>query len=259
MKKQNLVTFLFAVGLFALSLPSLAQNSEKESQKEDQPLSEKVEETAQDVIEETKEAAHKVSQSMKKTRSNRETTRWTALGTLSLIDTWIPTKLGVSVAYNPTPSGSWELEYLRGKISYEFLVEDLGSISDQRLSAFYRSYSQRNSFNFLYGLYYSAYDVTLGSKYLATVSGNPRAYESVKLKALGVTWGIGNRWQTSGGFVWSFDWFAINWPIVELEREASFLNASNDPQLREDVEDVLEFFGDFPTFAVVKAQLGFSF
>lgn len=229
----------------------LEENSDFEDANE-----ETAEETAGENVAKT---ANPAVEEVKLTRLHRGTTEWTVLGNLSALDTWIPMKWGVSVSYNPDENASWELEYLRGKISYGVLVEDIGSISDQRFSLLRRSYSERNSFNFAYGIFYNSLEASLGSEYLATVSGNPRAYETVKVETLGVSWGMGNRWQTQGGFVWSFDWFLLNVPLVVLESEASFLKASTSESQKKDVRDILKFFEDYPTFAIVKIQLGMSF
>lgn len=177
----------------------------------------------------------------------------------SLIDTWIPGKYGVSYAYTPNPSGSWELEYLRGSLSVPFFIEDLGRITDQRLTLMYRSFSERNSFSFIYGANYSSFKLQLGPDYLAAITGgNASTFDVVSVETLGLTWGLGNRWQMNKATV-SFDWFVINIPVIVLESEAPFLEANATEQSKKDIRDVLDIIEGFPTFALLKFQLGFSF
>lgn len=192
-------------------------------------------------------------------RQLREQNSQNFLVNYSLIDTWIPGKYGVSYAWNISPNGSWEIEYLRGSISVPFIIDDLGKITDQRLTLMYRSFSQRNSFSFLYGVNYSALKFQLGTDYLATISGgNVSAFDIIDIQTLGLTWGMGNRWQINSAII-SFDWFVINIPVIVLESEAPFLEASSSEQSKKDVRDVLDVVEKFPTFAIIKFQLGFSF
>ena len=192
-------------------------------------------------------------------RELRELNRHSFLVNYSFFDTWIPGKYGATYAFNASPSGSWEVEYLRGSISVPFFIEDLGKITDQRLTLMYRSFSQRNSFSFLYGANYSSFKFQLGPDYLATITGgNASTFDVVSVETLGITWGMGNRWQINKAII-SFDWFVINIPVVVLESEAPFLEATASESSKEDIRDVLDIIEKFPTLAILKFQLGFSF
>ena len=180
------------------------------------------------------------------------------LGTYAFIDMWIPGKWGFSYSYHPSASGSYEIEYVRGKLS-PLVLEELGTITDERLTVMYRSFSKRNSFNFLYGINYSSLKLQLGSEALATIlTGDSSAFDVISIKTLGATWGLGNRWNISR-FIVSVDWLVLNIPILSLESEAPFINATSDASKKGDAQDVLDFVEKIPTLSIAKFQLGISF
>lgn len=200
-----------------------------------------------------------VSTASMTSRQLREAHSHNLLVNYSFFDTWIPGKYGATYAFNANANGSWELEYLRGSISVPLFIEDLGKITDQRLTLMYRSFSQRNSFSFLYGANYSSLKFQLGPDYLATITGgNLSSFDVISVETLGLTWGLGNRWQINKAII-SFDWFVINIPVVVLESEAPFLEASASESSKQDIRDVLDVIERFPTLALLKFQLGFSF
>jgi hypothetical protein len=180
-------------------------------------------------------------------------------GIYSLIDTWLPSKLGLSYAYNTSATGSWEVEYLSG--SYAPLgIKELGEFSETRVSLLYRSFSERNSFNFIYGLNYNSFKLGIGDKLLSTITGGiVPGYDVVTVETLGLSWGVGNRWNLNDKFLISFDWFAIHIPIYVIESEAPFLEATASEEDKDDIRDALDFIENIPTFSVIKVQFGYNF
>lgn len=189
----------------------------------------------------------------------RDQMQHSLIGTYSPFDLWVPSKLGVSYAFNKSASGSWEVEYLKGSVAFPFIVEELGSITDQRISLFYRSFSDRNSFSYLYGVNYSSLKIQLGTDLLATIlTGDPSSFDVISVKTLGLTWGFGNRWQWDH-FLIGLDWFTLNIPVYTIEADAPFINATSSESKKDDAQEVLDFAKRIPTLAVLKIQLGISF
>ncbi|MCB0410665.1 MAG: hypothetical protein KDD29_10630, partial [Flavobacteriales bacterium] len=155
-----------------------------------------------------KEIVQKTNESINKTKLRRGEKSWGALGHFSYIDTWVPGKLGFHLFKVEDESTTWEFEFSRGSISYEVIKVNLIHFWDHRFSLYKRSFSQRNSLNFRYGIYYNTFGVVLGDDMLRYVS-NAEEYELVEVKTAGITWGLGNRWQTGGKFTWGIDWFTL--------------------------------------------------
>ena len=152
------------------------------------------------------------------------------------------------------------MEYLRGTIAIPFIIDDLGKITDQRISLFYRSYSNRNSFSFLYGVNYSSFKAQLGTDFLATISGgNVSQFDIVSIQTIGFTWGLGNRWQLKNRLIIGLDWFTINLPLFVLESNADFLSANASAKKKDEIRDALDIIEKIPTLAVFKFQIGMSF
>jgi hypothetical protein len=149
---------------------------------------------------------------------------------------------------------------MRGSLGFGYFGVDIGKISEERFGLLWRSYNRRNSFNFSTGLYYNKLDVNLGSKMLASVSSSQRAnVEVMELETAGVSWGLGNRWQTRSGFVWGVDWLVVNIPLWIIKQEHPFLDESNDENARKNARDALRVFRRIPSVGTLKIQLGFSF
>ncbi len=221
---------------------------------------EKAKELGSEAVEKTQEVVKKGVAILDSARENRASSAFGVAVNYSLFDTWIPSKYGASLLYNRSASSTYELEYLRASISYDFKGLDIGKISEQRLSLLWRSYSTRNSFSFNTGLNYSMFNIHVGDSLLSSVAPNERSsVDIINIRTLGFTWGVGNRWQTANGVVWGFDWFTINIPLHTVESESPFLSATTKDSDRDKVDDLITIFRHLPTFSILKAQLGYSF
>jgi hypothetical protein len=208
----------------------------------------------------TKETASNVGDALAAARYNRSKTKWSIIGNYSLFETWISSKMGGTLSYHSDESTLYEFEYMSGSYGFSALGLDIGEVKEQRFSLLMRTYGERNTFNLIWGLYYGKFDVGLGDSLLETVTQDDRAHvELLQIETLGATFGLGNRWQTGGGFIWGFDWFVINWPFYTIKESTDFLDETDDEDTKEDVEKAIGLFKSIPTFAVVKIQLGFSF
>ena len=206
------------------------------------------------------EQSQKVGRTLGAARANRQDTTWTIAGNYSVFEMWTVQKYGLTLGYNKSESDTFEFEYMRGSVGFGWLGIDLGSFSEERYGLNWRSFGNRNAFSFVSGIYYNILDMHLGSDALASVAGTAHAkVDLLKIHTMGIHWGIGSRWQTKGGFVWGADWIAINLPIWIVKQEHPFIDATSNPELRDEAKDAMRLFRRIPEFAALKIQLGFSF
>lgn len=211
-------------------------------------------------VESGQSAAEKFKQAFAGARAARSQTPYTVLANYTLLEMWVLTKYGLTAAYNESPEKTYELEYMRGSLGIGYFGIDIGKIEEQRLSFLLRSFSSRNSFSFAYGGYVNEITANLGNDYLATVPGVSRSsVELMKVQTLGASFALGNRWQLKNGFVWSFDWLAIYWPLAVLNQDSPFIDKSADPGKRGKADDAMTVFRRIPALGALKIQLGFSF
>jgi hypothetical protein len=261
---QHFCVFSF---LLTLSIPAsslAAETNSKpspvaEAKKEELPPSE-VKKNSGNVLEKGVEAISDVGKKLEETRDFRAKSRWIILGNYSLMDMWIPSKIGVGVSYIPSAESAWELEYLRASMSFQVVIKDLGKMTDERISLIRRSYSDRNSFNFFAGVAYHAFTVSLGDRLtsLATNRFLPNL-DLVKVKTLGIVGGLGNRWQFKSGWAIGVDWISMYLPLKTLEAEAPFISNTASESGKSDVKDVMDIIKRVPTLAILKLQVGISF
>lgn len=186
--------------------------------------------------------------------------KWNVSGIYAPVDLILSNKLGVSAAYQPDATYSYEVEYVRGSLSVPFIIEDLGKVTDERLSLLVRSYSSRNSFNFIYGLMYSKFAIRLGDDILNRVTGG--SYPSIDLletQALGAVIGLGNRWHIRDRFTLTVDWASLYQPLYVFGEKKDFLKYATNENDKDDVETAMDIISYFPRFSFVKLELGVSF
>ncbi len=193
-------------------------------------------------------------------RLNRQASTVYGLVTYSPIDLLIPSKLGVTIGYIKSPDSTWELEFVRGSVSAPFFFTDIGSITDQRISVLNRSYLQTNSFYISYGATYMDFSTKLGSKYVssATNGGIPEI-DILEMRSLGVQLSIGNQWQLYKSIVVGVDWVGIYQPLFQLSRKDVFVDNTTNPELRDDVETILDALAWMPRLTLLKLQIGATF
>nr|HMN69337.1 hypothetical protein [Bdellovibrionales bacterium] len=171
---------------------------------------------------------------------------------------WTMSRYGLTVGWNRSGSSTYEFEYTRGSLGFGYFGVDIGELAEQRFALNWRSYGRRNSFNFVTGLYYNELEIHIGSKYLTTVANVPEV-DLLKLNTIGVSSGIGNRWQTKKGFVWGADWLVVHVPLTVTKEQNKFINETRDPDDRGDVDSGMKVLRRIPALAGLKVQLGFSF
>lgn len=186
--------------------------------------------------------------------------RWLFMGIISPVDMWIPGKYGISATYMSTPYTDYEIEYLRGTFGFSFLGEDLGEAIEQKLSLLTR-YFINDHFNYFAGVNYDYLEVNLKNSYTNTVTATSASqdYTYLELATLGVTLGVGSRWQTSAGIDIGVDWLQLEMPLIRLKQYSPFLDLSGDAAKTDEVADAIRRVRDNPRFAALKFQVGISF
>lgn len=205
------------------------------------------------------EFADNIGKELEKNKKRRSKKNWGTHFNYTYLDTWIPGKIGLNLYYIESQKVTWDLEYLKGSLSVPSFIFDLGEFSDTRVSFLKRSYGRKTSFHYFYGAYYNHINIQLGDDMLSSVSGgNKSSVDVMSIKLLGATWGFGNRWHTSGKFTWGVDWFTVNLPLVVLESETPYLEKSNEKDDRDDARGAIGVMESYPTFSILKLQLGIS-
>lgn len=178
----------------------------------------------------------------------------------SYIDLFIPSKLGMTLAYAKSPASVYELDYMQGKIGYDYFGVNLGEIKEQRISLLWRSFAKRDTFNFQMGVHYNKVNVHLGDDLLSqVVPGTDLDYTLMTLETLGVSWGVGNRWQLRNGLTLGGDWFQLHVPLLTLREKTDFIQATSDGDDRDDAKYLVRLVKYFPRVVLLKLQIGFAF
>lgn len=249
-----LVTFA-RIAIIAFAALTMASQANAETQQ-----SSKVSPTIEDHSDLTSAGREESKPSTMKSRISRGTSDVTAHILYSPLDLFIPQKIGASLGWIESASRTWEFEYLRGKIAAPSFLEDLGKMTDEKISVLARSYFSKNSFNLSYGLTYFRYKIQLGSEELQGVSPSERSqFDVVELESLGLNVGIGNRWALTDHLSVGVDWIELYQPLFETKSNTDFTNETSDQDTKDDVEDALKFLGHFPRFTVLKLQVGMTF
>ena len=204
-------------------------------------------------------ATAKVGAVLNESKYHRDNSNITVMLGYAPIDMILPSKLGGSVGWNDGAEASYEIEYMGSKLSVPFVVKDLGSFSDKRISIIKRSYKSRNSFNFHYGVSYFDTDVAVGNEYLSSATNVPRNLDLIGIKSLGVIWGVGNRWNFKPGFTAGVDWISWAQPLIVLSREDRLINYVNDEGTRDALKQALNLSSYVPRFTLLKVQFGWTF
>lgn len=190
----------------------------------------------------------------------REQSKYMALGSLSTLDLLVPFKLGVSVGALNNSTSLTEIEYLKGSLGVPLIISGLSDISDTRISLIQRSFAERNSFNFFFGLSYFAVEFSAGHFLLGqAVSSELASRDLVKVTNLGAVAGLGNRWHLTKNVVAGIDWFSWSQPLITLSRHADILETITDEGNKKTIEDALEIASYVPRITVLKLQIGASF
>lgn len=178
----------------------------------------------------------------------------------SYLDLIIPGKWGFSVGIKFEDYGLWEVEYLKSTLGVPLIMDDIGSMSDTRITLIKRKNIWFESFNFGYGISYFDFNVFIGDRFLDTLSsGASPSSDVVETQSLGTYLSLGNRWRIGDSFLFGIDWIAWSQPWIKLKQESDFFEYAEGQDDRETVRDVLSFVRTFPRITLLKLQIGARF
>lgn len=254
-----LVSNLFFIILFSFSL-SFADETKTIDLKKAEVTSPQQDKKEEKIV---KDPLEDINQELPKKiltgADNRANKKHSVFVSYTPIDTWVPSKLGINYSFIESRTTTWDVGFDRGSIGFGYLLVDIASISDQRFTLLRTSYGKRNSFFLTYGLNYYKFSAHIGSKRLAGMTGNERlSAELINIESLGLTFGIGNRWQRKN-WIFGINWVSIHVPVVSLKAETGFFSTSNNPDDEEHVRDIIDTIKSIPTFSILKLHVGYSF
>lgn len=192
--------------------------------------------------------------SSESTASSSNKSDWGAMLTYTPYDLWLPGKIGLT-AVKFEESRTYELAFQRASYSFDFIIDGLGNISDQRMHLTTRGHTWDGTFNFQYGLYISSTSITLGKTYLGTGVTS----DAISVTNLGGMWGFGNKWSWNNGFQLGMDYFKIFYPITTLTKESDFLNESANQSDKDDVKELVDGLSKLPQLTLLHFEIGYRF
>lgn len=200
-------------------------------------------------IEETK-------QELSNTRDRRAESTGTIMVGYQLITSWLPSKKTIGYTHIFNEKWSLEAEYSWATIDFPVVHVDLGEIRERRYTLQARRYVG-NSFNFTFGPVLNDFKARLGSDFLDNLGNEIQSDFSVQ--NLGVTGGIGNRWQWTNGLTFGIDWIRINIPVAETKVEDNVIDRVSGESEQEDIKKVIRTFNRIPTFVLFGLNIGYTF
>lgn len=185
-------------------------------------------------------------------------TRYHLMAQYLPLDLFVPSKIGLSAAYDPGDRRFFEIEYVRASLNAPFYLGNIGGLSDQRWTFMRRNFVGAGSFNWSYGVSYMIFDIHLGNSYLSRIPNAPGSLDLLSIETLGAMIGVGNRWPLGKGFEFGVDWFVYTQPLLTTKRQGVFLDYASGSE-RDEVSTAFNLVTYFPRLTLGKVQLGWSF
>lgn len=173
-----------------------------------------------------------------------------------VLTTWIPFKWTAS--YNHIFNKKWtaELEYTRGNFGIGAFGFDVASVSENRYSLLARRYLG-NSFHWILGAFKNDFHAELGSSIVNDMTNT--SIDDFRVQGIGVTVGIGNRWQWGNGFTLGLDWIRMNVPLLDKKVDNKVLDRIDDNSDLSTVKKYIRRIENVPTFVLLGINLGYTF
>lgn len=190
------------------------------------------------------------------TRANRADSLGSVMVGYQLITSWLPSKKTIGYTHIFNEKWSLEAEFTQSSVSDPVFWLDIGEVREERFYLQARRYAG-NSFNFSFGGTFSNFRAKLGSDFLG--DAGQELTSSFGAENIGVTGGIGNRWQWSNGLTVGIDWIRINVPVVSTYVRDDVLDAVAEDDEQDDLEGVIETFNRIPTFVLFGLNIGYTF
>lgn len=249
--------FFLALSLFSVlgmaPIFSWAQEEQTTSSQSQPPLAETAGEKVEQV---TNQAIAAYRQAGASAQISRAVNSATVLLHYSSFDLVLPSKMGATIAWHKDGNVLYELEYLSSSVSAPYVVSDLASMSETRVSLLKRNFSSGGTFNWYWGGSYNASNVHVSQ---ALMNNNPGASDMLDVSTLGLSFGLGNRWVFKENFSVGVDWFTWSQPLFILKKEAAYLDSASNENDRDKVDTILKVIGYFPRWSAFKVSVGYSF
>ncbi|WP_409480115.1 hypothetical protein [Pseudobdellovibrio sp. HCB154] len=215
--------------------------------------------TQEKIVEAFKESKDQVVQALSHSRLVRQNSNYFATGNFAPVDLILPSKFGLTLGVVNDVDCTWELEYLKSSVSVPFLVDDIGEMTDERLSLIRRNYFGTETFNLSYGLSYNRFKMHIGSKYLAYIATNIPDVDLMQIDSLGFNVGIGNRWIFSNRWMVGVDWASWSQPVFTTKYNNKYSDYATDEDSKDTVDTVAKLIRWVPRITLLKLQVGYSF
>ncbi len=200
--------------------------------------------------------AQRIETEISKTKYLRDDSTGSIMVGYQFLTSWLPSKKTISYTHIFNQKWSLEGEYSWASINFPIVGVDLGEIKEKRYTLEARRYVG-NSFHFTFGAVLNEFKARLGSDFLDNL-GN-EIHSDFEVHNIGVTGGIGNRWQWQNGFTLGLDWFRINIPVAETKLEDNVLDDIPGGSDRKEVKKVIRALNRIPTFVLFGVNLGYTF
>ncbi|MGB0452099.1 MAG: hypothetical protein ACPGJV_00170 [Bacteriovoracaceae bacterium] len=183
-------------------------------------------------------------------------------GSFSLIDTWLPAKLGGGLSFNWGPS--YTSEFLVQYSDTNTLFDEVGEFAEYRFSFLGRYFPGDGAFNIIHGFFYQSFkiffsDEAMDSLYDYAKEENTYGNELVQRDVAGITLGVGSRWFFKNQVFMGVDWFALNVPIYTAENRDYFSFNTSERDKGRSVQKVVESLDSIPACTFIKVDMGYRF
>ena len=208
------------------------------------------------VIKNIEKAAEEIKDQVRNTDFHREHSHHTFMGGYEFLSTWLPFKLTAGYTYIFNKEWSLEAEVGRGAFGTGVFGIDLASVTEYRYSLLARRY-KGNSFNTIFGIYKDNFRGKLGSDMLDDMTDT--SIDDFRVEVVGVTVGLGNRWQWGNGFTLGVDWIRMNAPIFGSKIDDDVLDNIENDSDRDTIKSGIDKVSKVPTFVLLGLYLGYTF
>lgn len=189
------------------------------------------------------------------TATFREDSFGTVLGGFQFLNTWVPSKGTLSYTQIFSRDFSLELEYASSEREVDIAGVELGVMSENRYTLLLKYYVGP-SFALSVGPYINEIAFKLGDN--ITNAAGDKLNEELELSLVGISFGIGNRWQLKNGITLGVDWLRINQPTGTYKVKKRILK-DVDADDQDDTARTMNLLKSFPAFTFFGVNVGYTF
>lgn len=250
---KTVITFLFTL---TLAFAAFAENAEPSTAEKVEEKAKSAEEKVKDVVQ---SGVDQVEKALMHSRQFRQNSEYFVTLNYAPIDLILPSKWGVTAGLVSNADKTWEIEYLKSSVSVPFFVEDLGEMTDERISLIRRDYFGTETFNVSYGLSYYRFKLHIGNQYLSSVTSTAPDVDLIRIESLGFNLGLGNRWIFSNRWIVGVDWFAWSQPVFTTRMNNKYEDFVTNENDKDTANKAVKLINWIPRLTLLKLQVGYSF